>query len=106
VDDSSPAAASAKDIFVLDNALGYALNQGGTAQFSVPFNNNNPFEFPVDYAVVTFAGSLSGEQAQQFFNHVGTIDPKLWSALMPDSLRSTQVTTQSTTTCSMTRCSS
>jgi len=78
-DDSSPAAASASDIFVLDNALGYALNQGGTAQFSLPFSTKNPFVFALDYAVVTFGGFLSGVQAQQFFNHVGTIDPELWS---------------------------
>jgi hypothetical protein len=78
-DDSSPAAASASDIFVLDNALGYALNQGGTAQFSLQFSTKNPFVFALDYAVVTFGGFLSGVQAQQFFNYLGTIDPKLWS---------------------------
>ena len=78
-DDSSPAAASASDIFVVDNALGYALNQSGTAQFSIPFSTKNPFVFALDYAVVTFGGFLSGVQAQQFFNYLGTIDPKLWS---------------------------
>src|SRR5262245_42109208 len=65
-DDSSPAAASAADIFVLDNALGYVLNQSGTAQFSLRFNNKNPFVFALDYAVVSFGGFLSGIQAQQF----------------------------------------
>lgn len=39
--DSGPGAASASDIFV-DNILGYALNQGGTAQFTIPFNAQNP----------------------------------------------------------------
>jgi len=78
--DSGTAAASAADIFVLDNALGYVLNQGGTAQFSVPFDNKkNPFEFALDYAVVTFAGTLSGLQGKAFFDYLGTIDPKLWS---------------------------
>jgi hypothetical protein len=77
--DQGPAGASASDIYVLDNALGYALNQGGTAQFSPIYNPNNSFEFENDYAVVTHNGPLSGEQAQAFFNHVGAIDPALWS---------------------------
>jgi len=79
VEDAGPLAASQSDIFVLDNALGYALNQGGTAQFNLLFNNKNPFVFSLDYAVVTFGGTLSGLQSQQFFNYLGTIDPKLWS---------------------------
>jgi hypothetical protein len=79
LDDSGAAGASAADIFVLDNALGYVLNQGGTAQFSLPFNKKNPFEFPLDYAVVTFSGALTGIQAKGFFDYLGTIDPKLWS---------------------------
>ena len=79
INDSGFLAASAADIFVLDNALGYALNQGGTAQFSLRFNNKDPNAFPLDYAVVTFSGYLSGEQAAAFFNYLGTIDPALWS---------------------------
>jgi hypothetical protein len=77
--DSGAGAASASDIFVVDNALGYALNQGGTAQFSPVFNTKNPYEFALDYAVVTNSGALSGLQAQVFFNYLGTIDPALWS---------------------------
>jgi hypothetical protein len=77
--DAGPDAASAADIFTLDNALGYVLNQGGTAQFSIPFDKKNPFVFPLDYAVVTHGGYLTGEQAKQFFDYLGTIDPKLWS---------------------------
>ena len=64
---------------MLDNALGYALNQDGTAQFSLRFDPNNPFDFSLDYAVVTFAGNLTGEKAQSFFNYLGTIDAALWS---------------------------
>jgi hypothetical protein len=59
--------------------LGYALNQGGTAQFSATYNSQNPFESELDYAVVTHHGPLSGEQAQAFFNYLGTIDPRLWA---------------------------
>jgi hypothetical protein len=77
--DSGPGAASAGDIFVLDNALGYALNQGGTAQFGLVFDKTNPFEFALDYAVATKSGTLTGVQAKQFFDYLGTIDPKLWS---------------------------
>jgi hypothetical protein len=79
VADSGSGAASATDIFVLDNALGYVLNQGSTAQFSPVFDKKNPYEFALAYAVVTYAGTLSGEQAKAFFDYLGTIDPKLWS---------------------------
>ena len=54
VQDSGPNAVSAADIDVLDNALGYVLNQGGTAHFSP--DNAKAYDFSLDYAVVTFAG--------------------------------------------------
>ena len=79
IEDSGPVAASAPDIFVLDNALGYTLNQGGTAQFSLSYNPSNPYTSPLAYAIVTFQEYLTGEEAQNFFNYLGTIDPKLWS---------------------------
>ena len=77
--DSGPFAVSQSDVFVLDNALGYALNQDGTAQFSLQYDPNNPFDSPLDYAVVTIAGNLTGQAAQGFFNYLGTIDPALWT---------------------------
>jgi hypothetical protein len=64
---------------VLDNALGYALNQGGTAQFGLSYDPTNPHTFPSAYAIVTFAGYLTGEEARKFFNYLGTINPALWS---------------------------
>jgi hypothetical protein len=79
IEDSGPVAAKAADIFVLDNALGYALNQGGTAQFGLSYDPTNPYTSPLAYAVVTFAGYLTGEEAQKFFNYLGTIDAALWS---------------------------
>ena len=79
IEDSGPAAASAADIFVLDNVLGYVLNQGGTAQFSLSYDPNNPYTFANAYAIVTFQGYLTGEGAQNFFNYLGTIDAALWS---------------------------
>jgi len=77
VQDSGPNAVSAADVNVLDNALGYVLNQSGTAHFSP--DNAKAYDFPLDYAVVTFAGTLSGVQAKGFFDFLGTIDPALWS---------------------------
>jgi hypothetical protein len=77
VQDSGPNAVSAADIDVLDNALGYVLNQSGTAHFSP--DNARAYDFPLDYAVVTFAGTLAGVQAKGFFDYLGTIDPALWS---------------------------
>ena len=77
VKDSGPNAVSAADVDVLDNALGYVLNQGGTAHFSP--DNARAYDFPLDYAVVTFSGTLSGVQAKGFFDYLGTIDPALWS---------------------------
>ena len=79
IEDSGPLAASAADIFVLDNVLGYVLNQGGTAQFGLSYNPSNPYTFALAYAIVTFQGYLTGEGAQKFFNYLGTIDPALWS---------------------------
>lgn len=79
VQDSGPGAASMHDVNVLDNALGYVLNQGGTAHFSP--DNPKAYAFALDYAVVTFRGTLSGDEARQFFDGLGTIDAALWSGL-------------------------
>ena len=77
IQDSGPGAVSMRDVNVLDNALGYVLNQGGTVHFSA--DNAQAYAFVLDYAVVTFLGTLSGDEARQFFEHVGTIDPALFS---------------------------
>ena len=77
VQDSGRRAASAFDINVLDNALGYVLNQGGTAHFSL--DDPEAYDFPLEYAVVSFRGELSGREAKAFFDHLGTIDEALWS---------------------------
>ncbi|HSE38944.1 MAG TPA: hypothetical protein VLG74_16705 [Blastocatellia bacterium] len=77
VQDSGTNAASEADINVLDNALGYVLNQSGTAHFSP--DNAKAYAFSLDYAVVTFSGTLTGVQAKGFFDYLGTIDAALWS---------------------------
>ncbi len=74
--DSGDDAVSEEDVNVLDNALGYVLNQGGTAHFSP--DNAKAYFFSLDYAVVTFAGTLTGVQAKAFFDYLGTIDFALW----------------------------
>lgn len=79
VRDSGPDAASATDINVLDNALGYVLNQGGTVHFSP--DNPKAYDFSLDFAVVTFADGLEGVDAKAFFDFLGTINPDLWSGL-------------------------
>jgi hypothetical protein len=77
VHDSGPNAASTHDVDVLDNALGFVLSQGATVHFSP--DNAKAYAFVLDYAVVTFQGTLSGEQARQFFELLGTIDAALFS---------------------------
>jgi hypothetical protein len=77
IQDSGPGAASAQDVNVLNNALGYVLNQGGTVHFST--DNAKAYAFTLDFAVVTFPGTLSGDDARQFFDRLGTIDAALWS---------------------------
>jgi hypothetical protein len=79
VRDSGPGAVSEADVNVLDNALGYVLNQGGTAHFSP--DNAKAYDFSLDYAVVTFAGTLTGVEAKTFFDYLGTIDFALWGGL-------------------------
>jgi hypothetical protein len=64
---------------VLGNALGYVLNQGSTAHFSP--DNFKAYAFPLDYALVTFRGTLTGSEAEDFFEHLGTIDEALFSGL-------------------------
>jgi hypothetical protein len=66
-----------RDVNVLDNALGYVLNQGGTAHFSP--DNAKAYAFALDYAVVTFRGALTGDEARQFFESLGPIDAALFS---------------------------
>lgn len=70
--DSGPEPVSASDVDVLDNALGFVLNQEGTAHFSP--DNFKAYAFALPYAVVTFPGALNGVDAEAFFKHLGDID--------------------------------
>jgi hypothetical protein len=79
VTDSGTGSVTEADVNVLGNALGYVLNQGSTAHFSP--DNFKAYAFPLDYALVTFRGTLTGGEAQDFFAHLGTIDEALFSGL-------------------------
>jgi hypothetical protein len=79
VTDSGAGSVTEADVNVLGNALGYVLNQGSTAHFSP--DNFKAYAFPLDYALVTFRGTLTGSEAQDFFVHLGTIDEALFSGL-------------------------
>lgn len=77
VQDTGVGAASQADVTVVSNALGYVLSQGGTAHFSP--DDAMAYAFPLNYVVVTFSGTLTGDGARDFFEFVGTIDPALYS---------------------------
>jgi hypothetical protein len=79
VKDSGADSVTEVDVDVLGNALGYVQSQGSTAHFSP--DNFKAYAFPLDYILVTFSGPLSGAEAQAFFEHLGTIDPALFSGL-------------------------
>ena len=79
VKDSGAGSVTEADVDVLGNALGYVLSQGSTAHFSP--DNFKAYAFPLDYILVTFSGLLSGDEAQAFFEHLGTIDEALFSGL-------------------------
>jgi hypothetical protein len=70
---------SGPDVDVLDNALGYVLNQEATAHFSP--DNFKAYAFKLDYAVVTFPSGLNGLDAAAFFERLGSIDAALFSGL-------------------------
>src|SRR5262245_49022853 len=77
IQDSGSNAATQADVDVLSNALGFVLNQSGTAHFSP--SDPKAYAFSLDYAVVSFAGTLTGEEANEFFEFLGTINPALFS---------------------------
>ena len=79
IQDTGTGSANAADINVLSNALGYVLSQGSTAHFSP--DNAKAYAFVLDYAVVTFRGTLTGDEAGEFFEHLGTVDEALFSGL-------------------------
>jgi len=65
---------SPDDVATISNILGYVLNQGGTSHFDL--FSPNFYDFQLDHAVVSFPNqTVPIEDAQDFFQFVGTIDP-------------------------------
>ena len=79
IKDSGEESVTRADVDVLSNALGYVLNQGGTAHFSP--DDFKAYAFPIDYALVTFSGTLTGAEAEAFFESLAPIDEALFSGL-------------------------
>jgi hypothetical protein len=78
--DSNVNAVSAADIETVANALGYVFSQGGTVHFSP--DEPALYDFPLDYVTATFSSGPPGlAEAQAFFEHVGTVDPELFTGL-------------------------
>jgi hypothetical protein len=75
--DAGPNAASAADITLLTNSLGYVLSQGSA--FLLDADDPGAFDFPANYVVVNFATppTLAGSAA--LFESVGRIDPELFA---------------------------
>ena len=69
VKDAGFNAVSAGDVDVLDNLLGYALNQNGTEHFSP--DNPKAYDFLLHYGVVSFTRDLTGVEAKGFVDYLG-----------------------------------
>jgi hypothetical protein len=69
---------------VLDNALGYVLNQEATAHFGP--DNFKAYAFKLDYAVVTFPSGLDGADARRSSNTAVLLTP-LFSGLFAGFIR-------------------
>jgi hypothetical protein len=67
---------TSSDINILSNALGYVLNQGGVNYFDLDHSHN--FDALIPYVQIKFTKKLSGDDALEFFECVGTIDNNLF----------------------------
>ena len=74
--DSGPNAASAADIKVLTDSLGYVLSQGSA--FLLDADDRTGFDFPAHYVVLNFRVPPPMEQSAALFETVGDIDPRLF----------------------------
>ena len=94
--DSGPGAVSMRDVNVLDNALGYVLNQG-VPRISAPTSQGLRLRPRLRGRDVQ--GTLSGDEARQFFDRLGTIDAALWSGLFAGFTQIDFATRRPTTRC-------
>lgn len=74
--DNGPNAASANDIKVLTDSLGYVLSQGSA--FLLDADNPASFDFPANYVVLNFDSPPSIARSAALFRTVGRIDPELF----------------------------
>jgi hypothetical protein len=75
--DDGPNRASAGDIKVLTDSLGYVLSQGSA--FLLDADNTSSFDFPANYVVLNFETPPSIAKSAALFRTVGRIDPALFS---------------------------
>jgi hypothetical protein len=74
--DGGPNAASAADITVLTDSLGYVMSQGSA--FLLDADNPSSFDFPANYVVLNFPAPPSLAKSAALFRAVGRIDPELF----------------------------
>jgi len=74
--DDGPNAASAADVRVLTDSLGYVLSQGSA--FLLDADDPTAFDFPANYVVLNFAAPPPIARSAALFRTVGQIDPELF----------------------------
>jgi len=74
--DDGPNAASAADVKVLTDGLGYVLSQGSA--FLLDDDDPTAFDFPANYVVLNFAAPPPIAASAALFRTVGQIDPALF----------------------------
>jgi hypothetical protein len=74
--DDGPNAASAQDIRVLTDSLGYVMSQASA--FLLDADNMESFDFPANYVVLNFRTPPSIARSAALFRAVGRIDPELF----------------------------
>ncbi len=75
--DNGPNAASARDIRILTDSLGYVMSQA--SGFLLDADDPGNFDFPAHYVVLNFDTPPSIAQSAALFRTVGQIDPELFS---------------------------
>jgi hypothetical protein len=75
--DDGPNAASAGDVRILTDSLGYVMSQA--SGFLLDADNTSSFDFPANYVVLNFDRPPSIAKSAALFRTVGRIDPELFA---------------------------
>jgi hypothetical protein len=75
--DDGPNAASAGDVRILTDSLGYVMSQA--SGFLLDSDNPSGFDFPANYVVLNFNRPPSMAKSAALFRTVGRIDPELFA---------------------------